>query len=87
MRHPIIVAVVCAIVAADPNAHGTVAAAQADTSSPRAVLDRYCVTCHNQRLKSGGLALDALDLTRPSDHAAVAERIVRKLRTGAMPPA
>jgi hypothetical protein len=53
---------------------------------PRAVLDRYCVTCHNQRLKTGGLALDALDLTHPSEHAEVWEKVVRKIRTGAMPP-
>src|SRR5688572_621396 len=31
------------------------------TAAPRAVLDRYCVTCHNSRLKTGGLALDAVD--------------------------
>ena len=40
-------------------------AGQAPTAAPdaRAVLDRYCVTCHNQRLKTGGLALDTLDLS------------------------
>jgi hypothetical protein len=54
---------------------------------PRAVLDRYCVTCHNQRLKTAGLALDALDLTHVAEHAEVWEKVVRKLRTGAMPPA
>ena len=69
------------------SAPGMVAAAQTDNPSPRAVLDKYCVTCHNQRLKTGGLALDVLDLTRPSDHAELAEKIARKLRTGAMPPA
>ena len=53
---------------------------------PRAMLDKYCVTCHNQRLKTGGLALDALDLAQVSDHAGQWEKVVRKLRTGAMPP-
>jgi mono/diheme cytochrome c family protein len=51
------------------------------------VLDKYCVTCHNQRMKTGGLELDTLDLAQPGDHAEVWEKIVRKLRTGAMPPA
>lgn len=55
--------------------------------SPRAVFDKYCVTCHNQRMKAGGLALDTLDATEVGEQAEVLESIVRKLRTGAMPPA
>ena len=51
------------------------------------MLDKYCITCHNQRTKTGGLALDTLDLAQVSDHAEVWEKVVRKLRTGAMPPA
>ena len=53
----------------------------------RSALDTYCVTCHNQRLKTGGLALDAMDLARAPADAATWERVIRKLRTGAMPPA
>jgi mono/diheme cytochrome c family protein len=53
---------------------------------PRAMFDKYCITCHNQRLKTGGLALDALDLAQVSEHAEEWEKVVRKLRTGAMPP-
>jgi hypothetical protein len=41
-----------------------------DAVAVRAMLDRYCVTCHNQRLNTAGLALDALDLRRVGDHAA-----------------
>ena len=55
--------------------------------SQRALLDRYCVTCHNQRLRTGGLALDALDLSRVGDAPAIWERVVLKLRGGMMPPA
>jgi len=55
-------------------------------AAPRAVLDRYCVTCHNQRLKTAGLALDTLELASLGDHAAAWEKVVRKIRTGAMPP-
>jgi hypothetical protein len=54
--------------------------------SPRVVFDQYCVTCHNQRMKVGGLALDTLDVAEVGEHAEVLEKIVRKLRTGAMPP-
>jgi hypothetical protein len=54
---------------------------------PRAVLDKYCISCHNQRAQVGGLALDTLDVDAVSDHTEVLEKIVRKLRTGAMPPA
>ena len=53
----------------------------------RAVLDRYCVTCHNERLLTAGLALDTMDPARVGDHPAAWEQVVRKLRTGAMPPA
>ena len=45
-----------------------------------------CVTCHNQRLKTGGLALDALDIANLQPHAETWENVVRKLRVGAMPP-
>ncbi|HKB13613.1 MAG TPA: DUF1592 domain-containing protein [Vicinamibacterales bacterium] len=59
----------------------------AGTGGPRAVLDRYCVTCHNQRLKTAGLMLDTLDPARIGERAEVWEKVVRKIRTGAMPPA
>ena len=54
----------------------------------RALLDRYCVTCHNDRLLTGGLTLDAaaVDVTDVAAHAEVWEKVVRKLRAGAMPP-
>ena len=55
--------------------------------SHRSTLDTYCVTCHNQRLKTGGLALDAMSLARVPADAATWERVIRKVRTGAMPPA
>ena len=58
----------------------------APTLSPRAVLDRYCVTCHNERLRTAGLALDTVDPERVGDNAEVWEKVVRKLRTGMMPP-
>ncbi|HEY7337912.1 MAG TPA: DUF1592 domain-containing protein [Bryobacteraceae bacterium] len=53
----------------------------------RSLLDQYCVGCHNQKAKVGGLALDTVDLSRPADYAQTLERVIRKLRAGMMPPA
>ncbi len=50
------------------------------------ILNKYCVTCHNSRLKTAGLELDSLDASRVADHAQQWEKIVTKLRTGEMPP-
>ncbi|HTC88567.1 MAG TPA: DUF1592 domain-containing protein [Bryobacteraceae bacterium] len=55
-------------------------------ASERALLDQYCVTCHNQRLKTGGLMLDQLDVAQMHEHAEIWEKVVRKLRAGMMPP-
>jgi mono/diheme cytochrome c family protein len=54
--------------------------------SQKALLDQYCVTCHNERLKTGGLVLEALDSARPADHVDIWEKVVRKIRAGVMPP-
>jgi cytochrome c551/c552 len=56
-------------------------------ASQRAILDKYCVTCHNQKLKTAGLMLDKLDLAHVGDNAEPWEKVVRKLRAGMMPPA
>src|SRR3954447_7715537 len=61
--------------------------AAAPVPDVRAVLDTYCITCHNQRLRTGGLALDRLDLTNPGANAEVWENVIAKLRAGSMPPA
>jgi hypothetical protein len=53
----------------------------------RALLDRYCVACHNEKLKTAGLMLDKLDVSQVSTNAEVLEKVARKLRTGQMPPA
>jgi cytochrome c5 len=55
--------------------------------APRATLDKYCVTCHNQRLKTAGLLLDTADVSNAAAHTDVWEKVIRKLRAGAMPPA
>ncbi|HVQ13804.1 MAG TPA: DUF1587 domain-containing protein, partial [Vicinamibacterales bacterium] len=58
-----------------------------DTTSEQAVVDKYCVTCHNARTLSGNLSLAGLDASKPGDHPEVFEKVVRKVRAGLMPPA
>src|SRR5262245_3677125 len=53
----------------------------------RALLDRYCVTCHNEKLKTAGLMLDKADIQNVPASAEVWEKVIRKLRARAMPPA
>ncbi|MBM3778250.1 MAG: DUF1592 domain-containing protein [Acidimicrobiia bacterium] len=53
----------------------------------QATLDRYCVTCHSARLKTGGLVLQGLDVSQLGERADVWESVVRKLRGSLMPPA
>ena len=53
----------------------------------RALLDQYCVTCHNERLQTAGLLLDGTDVGHIGADGATWEKVVRKLRSGAMPPA
>src|SRR3954447_1368220 len=60
--------------------------AAASAAPDRALLDRYCVTCHNGRLKVAGLALDAMDLNAVGASAETWEKVVRKIRAGQMPP-
>src|SRR5262245_3262830 len=58
----------------------------ATVADPRATFDRYCVTCHNQRLKTAGLMLDQLNVNDVGSHAETWEKVLRKLRSGQMPP-
>src|SRR5438128_2545807 len=55
-------------------------------SSARAVFDKYCITCHNQKLHTAGLELDSLDTANPVAHAEALEKVIAKLRAGSMPP-
>jgi hypothetical protein len=60
--------------------------AQTPADAQKAVVTRYCVGCHNTKLKTGNLALDKVDFNHLADNAEVAEMAVRKLRAGMMPP-
>jgi Protein of unknown function (DUF1592)/Protein of unknown function (DUF1588)/Protein of unknown function (DUF1587)/Protein of unknown function (DUF1585)/Protein of unknown function (DUF1595)/Cytochrome C oxidase, cbb3-type, subunit III len=61
--------------------------ARADDSSLQAsVLNKYCVSCHSDKMRTGGLSLQAADLTDIPRNAETWEKVIRKLRTGSMPP-
>jgi len=63
------------------------AQAVAGTEAPsRALLDRYCVTCHNERLQTAGVMFDRVDIDRADLHRELFEKVARKLRSGQMPP-
>ena len=66
------------------------AGAQSETPTVRATLDQYCVTCHNSHSTSAatasGVVLDQADLNNIAGNPALWERVVRKVRTGLMPP-
>jgi hypothetical protein len=53
----------------------------------KAVLDRYCITCHSERLHTAGLVLEGIDVANPAAHAEVWERVITKLHARSMPPA
>src|SRR5215475_12425760 len=55
-------------------------------SSYRALLDQYCVVCHNERAKTAGLMLDKMDVDHPAAGPETWEKVIRKLRGGMMPP-
>src|SRR5262245_25315034 len=59
----------------------------APVGTHRAMLNQYCVGCHNQQMKTGGLALNAVDVDDVSKNPDVWEKVARKLRARAMPPA
>jgi len=60
--------------------------APAAAANPRAIVDKYCVTCHNQRTRSSDLVLEGIDISRPGTHSEIWEGVVRRLRTRSMPP-
>src|SRR5689334_1018184 len=65
----------------------TPAAAPTAAAAQKALVAQYCMTCHSDRVKAGGLALSELDLDAVPQHAEIAEKVIRKLRSGMMPPA
>jgi len=92
MRYVLVALAVGAALLSSSSGHLGAAGApqQAPSSSPttpqRALLDQYCVGCHNQRSKTANVMFDTMDLANLSKDATIWERAVRKLRGGMMPP-
>jgi mono/diheme cytochrome c family protein len=59
---------------------------QPTSATQRALLDKYCATCHSERLKTGGIVLEKIDTTKVGDHAELWEKVAEKIRGGMMPP-
>src|SRR5262245_22140610 len=55
-------------------------------SEQRAFIDQYCVSCHNDRLKTGGLAINTFDVEQVGRNPEVWEKVLRKVRARYMPP-
>ena len=65
----------------------TAACLSADVPAQQgALVNQYCTGCHNSKAKIGGLALDKADFNNVASQAEMWEKVIKKLRTGAMPP-
>jgi mono/diheme cytochrome c family protein len=71
----------------DAKAAGPALAIAHATAPDKALVNQYCVGCHNDKLKTGGFSLDNVDVTDARSNVEALEKIVRKLRSGQMPPA
>jgi hypothetical protein len=69
-----------------PAASSQVKVSGATAAAQRALLDQYCVTCHNDKTKIDNFSLQKEDINAVGDHPEVWERVIRKLRAGMMPP-
>jgi hypothetical protein len=69
-----------------PAAPARPAAAAAPTTDQRAVVDKYCVSCHNARTNTAGLSLERGSVAGIESHPDVWEKVIRKVRAGMMPP-
>ena len=75
--------------ASSTQTQNTPAAASSAAPTPaaeRALLDKYCVTCHNDKMKVDNFSLQKEDINAVGEHPEVWERVIRKLRAGMMPP-
>jgi len=86
-RRLLLAAVACALTIGTNDPRVAAQNAASDASFPRATLDQYCVTCHNERSRTADLVLDRMDPAHVADAPDVWEKVVRKLRAGTMPPA
>ena len=80
------VAIACTTGCVPVEAQAAPAQKLAKAAAERALVDRYCVTCHNDKTKTDNFSLQRVDINAVGDHPEVWERVIRKLRAGMMPP-
>src|SRR5215475_1601547 len=61
-------------------------AQRANTLAQRTLIEENCLTCHDQKTKTAGVSLEGLNFNKVGENAALWERVLRKVRTGQMPP-
>jgi mono/diheme cytochrome c family protein len=89
MKHQKIIPASCLLLAAvliSSSVGAQLAQTSSTVSAQQALLNQYCVTCHNQRTKTANVMFDTMDLSDVSKNADIWEKAVRKLRGGMMPP-
>src|SRR5688500_5287434 len=84
---PLVVLLAATYLQARPDRTCVPAAQSPQSAEQQALLKRYCVSCHNEKLKAGDFVLSTLDVNNVGAHGERWERVVRKLRARAMPPA
>lgn len=60
---------------------------QQPAATQNALVKQYCVTCHNDKLKTAGVSLEGLDISKAGEDSAVWEKVLRKVASSQMPPA
>jgi mono/diheme cytochrome c family protein len=88
----IVVASIAVVISSDQSsarpaaAQNPAASAASTPTSPRALVDKYCITCHSQKARTAGLDLETMDLSAAGSNGEAFEKIILKLRAGSMPP-
>lgn len=65
---------------------GLTAATVAQSPDAAALVGKYCASCHNDKTRTAGVSLDRLDPAKPGENPEIWERVLRKVRSGQMPP-
>src|SRR6185369_9370944 len=69
-----------------PTAAAVVSADNTQVEADKALINKYCVGCHGDNSPKAGLSLTKFDLAHPEKNAEAAEKLIKKLRAGMMPP-
>jgi hypothetical protein len=87
MARLILVALACVNSSAAISVASQPQASEMSVDAQRALVNQYCVGCHNDRVKSGDFSFATVDLAHPDQSAQRFEKVILKLKTGMMPPA